>query len=398
MHDFLIIGGGIFGVTAARELHSRGYRVLLLDPGPLPSPLAASTDISKVVRMEYGADRIYMRMVDQAIDGWHAWNDEFGSRLYHQTGVVMLTRRPMERGAFEFESYQALLALGHSPERVDSTAIGRRFPQWNSEVYQDGFFHARAGFVESGRVVATLIDRARDEGVVIEEGRLITEIERSSGRVAAVVDENGKRFAAGHIVVCAGAWTHGLLPELQPVMRSTGHPVFHLRPRDASAFVPPEFPVFTADIAATGWYGFPLHPSERVIKIANHGVGQPLHPSRDARVVGPEETQRFRAFLAETFPALADAEITSTRRCLYNDTLDEHLWIDRHPDLANLTVGAGGSGHALKLAPRLGAWIADAAEGCPNTDLDRFRWRELDTDTGGREEARCHWPPADATE
>ncbi len=48
--DFLIVGAGIYGVTAALELRSRGHRVSLIDPGPIPHPLAASTDISKVVR------------------------------------------------------------------------------------------------------------------------------------------------------------------------------------------------------------------------------------------------------------------------------------------------------------------------------------------------------------
>ena len=42
-----IIGAGVFGVTAAISLKNRGYDVSLFDPGPLPHPLAASTDISK---------------------------------------------------------------------------------------------------------------------------------------------------------------------------------------------------------------------------------------------------------------------------------------------------------------------------------------------------------------
>lgn len=50
----------------------------MIDPGPIPHPLAASTDVSKVVRMEYGADRQYLHMADRSIDGFLAWNEEFG--------------------------------------------------------------------------------------------------------------------------------------------------------------------------------------------------------------------------------------------------------------------------------------------------------------------------------
>ncbi len=52
----LIVGAGVFGLTAALELRARGWRVSVIDPGPVPTPAAASTDISKVVRMDYGAD------------------------------------------------------------------------------------------------------------------------------------------------------------------------------------------------------------------------------------------------------------------------------------------------------------------------------------------------------
>lgn len=70
--------GGVFGVTTALALRARGYTVTLIDPGPIPHLLAASTDVSKVVRMEYGADRQYLHMADRSIDGFLAWNEEFG--------------------------------------------------------------------------------------------------------------------------------------------------------------------------------------------------------------------------------------------------------------------------------------------------------------------------------
>ena len=94
--DFIVIGGGIFGLTAAVELRQRGHAVSLLNPGKIPHPLAASTDISKVVRMEYGADGLYMDMAAKSIQGWHGWNAEAGDALYHETGFLLLCKQPME--------------------------------------------------------------------------------------------------------------------------------------------------------------------------------------------------------------------------------------------------------------------------------------------------------------
>jgi glycine/D-amino acid oxidase-like deaminating enzyme len=50
--SILVLGGGCFGLTAAIELHARGWEVTLIDQGRIPHSAAASTDISKVVRMD----------------------------------------------------------------------------------------------------------------------------------------------------------------------------------------------------------------------------------------------------------------------------------------------------------------------------------------------------------
>ena len=83
----------------------------------------------------------------------------------------------------------------------------------------------------------------------------------------------------------------------------------------------------------------------------------------------------LRAFLHETFPALADAPIVARRLCVYGDTHDGHWWIARHPARPNLTVATGGSGHAFKFAPVLGELIADAVLGRPHRLAHKFRWR-----------------------
>ena len=66
----LIIGGGIFGLTAALELRARGADVTLVDSGQLPNPRAESTDLSKAVRMDYGADEDYCARMERALALW----------------------------------------------------------------------------------------------------------------------------------------------------------------------------------------------------------------------------------------------------------------------------------------------------------------------------------------
>ncbi len=387
----IVAGAGIFGVTAALELRKRGFRVSLLDPGPLPHPLAASTDISKVVRMEYGPDEDYMALMEEARDGWLAWNEAWirdgREPLYHETGVVMVCRDPMAPGGFEYESLRVLRRRGHTPERLDAGGLAARFPAWETGRYVDGFFHAKGGYAESGRVVAALVDQACRTGVTVHEGCRVEALVEAGNRVTGVRCDDGAVLRGDFVVVAAGAWT-GKLLGLEPALRATGHPVFHLRPRDPAPFTPARFPTFTADVARTGYYGFPLN-RDGVVKVANHGVG--LHLDPDApRVVTPDDERRLRAFLAETFPALADAEVVYTRRCLYADTQDEHFWIARDPDRQGLTVAGGGSGHGFKFAPVLGRLIADVVEGRATPLADKFGWRPALRMDRGQEAARYH--------
>ena len=389
-YDFLVIGSGIFGVTAAIALRQHKYRVCLLNPGEIPHPLAASTDISKVVRMEYGADREYMDMVEYCIGGWRAWNELFDETLYHEVGFLMLAGPSGQPGKLTFEQagFENLILKGYQPERLSAGDLQRRFPAFNPASYPEAYYNPVAGYAESGRVVKALAAYAVQLGVEIFRGQTAQQFEHSGGRLSAIRTREGRRFEAGHVIVCAGAYTPHLLPELLPNMKITGHPIFHIRPSRPELYTPPRFSVFTADISNSGWYGFPLHPREGVVKIGNHGIGVELHPEYDERVVTEQDIASFRRFLKHSLPGLADDPIVYTRRCLYNDTLDGHFWIDNHPDIAGLTIAAGGSGHAFKMAPVLGEMIAAVATGGTHRWSERHRWRRLDTNTRQEEEAR----------
>jgi len=375
----VVVGSGIFGVTAAIELRKRGHPVRLFDPGPLPHPLAASTDISKVVRLEYGADEGYTALAEEAIEGWRRWNRDLGAALYHETGLLLLRRGPLERGTFELDSFEVLSRRAHRSELLDAAAVRARFPAWNAERYPHGTFNAEGGYAESGKVVGRLVEVAARLGVEIPQGvafaGLLYDGGEATGRVRGILTAGGERIEARAVILALGAWTPHLLPWLKTELRSTGHPVFHLVPRQPEMFRPERFPVFCADISSTGYYGFPLDPESGVVKIARHGPGRSMHPESPDRQVTAQETEELRAFLAATFPTLVDAEIVHTRVCLYCDSWDGHFWIAPDPDRPGLFLAAGDSGHGFKFAPVLGGLIANMVEGREQPLLARFRWR-----------------------
>lgn len=389
-YDFIVAGAGIFGLSAALELTKRNYTVAILNPDTIPHHLAASTDISKIVRTEYGSDELYFNMADICIDRWHNWNELLGEKLYHEAGFLMLVRKSLNdpRQAYEKAGYDLLKAKGYQPELLNEQQISERYPAVDTNTYPVAVFNPRGGYVESARVIEKLADHLKSLGVAIYERQTVDQILTQNNKVTGVKTAEGNTFHSQKLVVAAGAHTPLLLPELKPYIKATGHPVYWLKPHDPTIFSIPKLPVFTADISNSGWYGMPFSDKNGVVKIGRHTNGLELNPDTDDRIITKEEIADLRKFLKTAFPDLANAPVVYTRRCLYTDTLDGHFWIDRHPEVEGLIVSTGGSGHGMKMGPVLGEITADVAEGRPNGFASRFKWRHLTDETVQSEEAR----------
>jgi sarcosine oxidase / L-pipecolate oxidase len=373
----IVVGGGVFGATAALELRRRGNTVELFDPGPLPNPRAASTDISKFVRMDYGTDDLYTELGEICLTRWHELNRRWGESLYNETGLVVMAREPMCAGSFEFESFLRLEKRSHGVVRLDSRGLKSRFPEWAAERYPDGYFNPRAGWVASARVVARYLDEAKMAGVTIHEGAIFDRLLDGPSCVEGIATSDGQHQFADLVVMAVGAWTSSHLPQLEQCLWACAQPVFHFRVDSPTTFQPPHFACWTADISRTGWYGFPAL-DDGTLKVANHGPGRRLHPDED-RTVAEDDVEECREFLALTFPRIATAPLLDAHLCFYSDSWDGNFYIDHDPVSPGLVVAAGDSGHAFKFAPALGEIIADVAERRHNRFAERFRWRQPGT-------------------
>lgn len=360
MGRIVVLGAGVFGVTAALALQERGHTVALVDPGPLPRPEAASTDVSKIVRLDYGADELSTELMEQALPRWRAWNAESGRTLFHEDGLLVLTRGPLRPGSFEGDSHALLGRRGHALQPLDRATLRRRFPAWSEGEFDGGYFNPEGGWAESGAVMSWLVERARRAGIAVHEG------------VPASVED--VRADAERVLVAAGAWTPLLLPETTALISVVGQPVLHFRPPEPERWRAPQFPPYTADVGRTGFYGFPAL-ADGTLKLANHGAGHAVHPDAPREIEAGDEA-RFRAFLARALPGLGQPPLIGSRLCLYDDTPDGHFLVDRHPGREGVFVAAGGSGHAFKFAPVLGGLIADVVEGRAPPWAARFAWRE----------------------
>ena len=350
----VVAGAGLFGAAAAHELVRRGWQVRVVDPSPplAPGRPGATSDISKAVRVDYGADRLYTELGQEAVRGWRRWTAELphaGPPLFEETGVAFLSGSPMASGGFEGDSFEVLRELGHQPRRVSG------LPPFAAQRFVDGYVNPVGGWCRSAATATALLE---DAGLVVEERSF------------------GGRQDDEVVVLALGAWTPNWMPELADRMWATAHPVVHFDAGPALAGLR-GLPVWAADISTLGWYGFPAM-EDGTFKVARHCEGRRVHPS-DRGQVGDDEVLEFRAFLRGALPQMADAPELGRRRCVYCDTYDGNFWIGAPPERPGLVVAAGGSGHGAKFAPVLGRYVADAVEGLPPRDdaARRFAWRQL---------------------
>ncbi len=375
----LIIGAGIFGVTTSIELRKRGYQVTVLERGEIPNPLASSSDRCKVIRPDYGGDKFYVEMMEAALRGWDVWNTEWPIPVYHQAGILFLSKQEMRAGNFEYESYQCLRNRGYALSRIQEQSIQERFKWSVNKNYVDGYFNPRSGYADCVMVNQQLQKLSKSMGVLWQEKTRVEQLWRNKSRVLGVVTEKGN-LEADYVIIAAGAWSTKLLTQYQLPIQVVGQPVFYFKPANKWSFQSPSFCVWAADIAHSGWYGFPVL-TDGVVKVANHGAGMPVDPD-DNREVSVKQVQACREFLEEIFPELASAKLERKHLCLYSDTLDGDFIIDYVPEVEGLILATGGSGHAFKFAPILGSCVADVLEGRENSFTTRFAWRETSNSQG----------------
>ena len=98
------------------------------------------------------------------------------------------------------------------------------------------------------------------------------------------------------------------------------------------------------------------------VKAALDREGPPLDPDADLPPAGATEPA-VRAYLAERFPALADAPLNEGRCCRYELSPDSHLVAAGHPGLERTWIVGAGSGHGFKHGPAVAERLAAALHG-----------------------------------
>lgn len=293
-----------------------------------------------------------------------------------------------------------------------------------------GYFNAAAGWADAEacmrwlRSQAEALDRVRFETGTVTRLLYTYSNGNANPRVAGAQLSDARTLAAELTVLAAGAWTPSLL-DTRGVLTATGQVLCYVplsaAEQDRLGALP------TLLNMSTGMFVIP--PANRVLKVGRHAHGylnpvrvpypEPLaasasrSPSASASsgasastsadtttttsasartpntittslpattlsnppttTVPPEGQAACRAFLAALHPSLATRPWSHTRICWYADTPRGDFLIGHHPKYAGLFVATGGSGHAFKFLPVIGAKVVECIVGRLPEELRR-KW------------------------
>ncbi|MCW8085862.1 NAD(P)/FAD-dependent oxidoreductase [Sabulicella glaciei] len=347
----LVLGAGIMGLSAAWGLHREGFAVSVVEQDAVPNPRGSSVDDHRLIRHAYGAQRGYMRMVDEAYEAWDALWRDLGTVLHVPTGVLALDEGG---GDWLRDSRAALREAGHAVQDLAAGSVEARFPLLRGAGIADAFHMEAGGVLLAQRIVAAFAAHLRANGVAFRQARV-----REVGE--ALTLEDGTRLAADALVVAAGPWASRLLPALRGRVTPSAQVIVRLRPPDAGWSRMP----MILDLSPAG--GFYLVPpvAGTPLKIGDHSFSLQGDPDDPDRTPDRREVERILSLAARRVHGIEDWAREGEAVCFYDVEPREAFILE--PLGRRAFVMCGFSGHGFKFGPVLGLRLAATLAGREET-------------------------------
>jgi glycine/D-amino acid oxidase-like deaminating enzyme len=346
---FIVIGGGIMGLSSAWALHKAGHRVCLFEQGKLPNEHGSSVDQHRLIRHAYGAQEGYTRMINDAFGAWEQLWRDLGRRHYAQTGTFAMVGRDQP---WAEQSLLTLERVGIPVERLSPDQVAQRWPFLDNTGFEEAFFLSSGGALFTRRIIRDLSHYLADFGVEIYPNSQVIDLN---------LDRCTVQLADGHIeygdglVIAAGPWVTKLLPSTTTQVTPSRQVVFYLHPpRDLQAALAAS-PMILDIGVSEGIYIVPPVAGTG-LKVGEHSFSLQGDPDAQ-RFERHGERERIAELCSRRFRDFHRYRVGQAKICFYAVAAEERFIVRR---IGSSVLMTGFSGHGFKFGALMGQAAAVA--------------------------------------
>ncbi len=354
-YDVIVIGVGGMGSATVHQLAKRGKSVLGLERFDIPHTMGSSHGVNRIIRMAYFEDPSYVPLLRRSYELWRELESAAGEELLVITGGI--DAAPADHQVFT-GSLASCEAHDLKHEVLTGNEVNGRFPGYRLPAELMAVFQPDGGYVMSERGIVAHVEAALAAGAEIHGREKVIGWEMKGEGVAVSTDRSS--YSADRLVVTAGAWSMGLVDLLHVKAVPERQVLAWFQPTEPNLYQRDTFPIFNLEVDEGHFYGFPVETIPGFKIGLYHHLEEDVDPDSMDRESHPRDELPLRQATEKYFPGAAGPTL-SLKTCLFTNTPDEHFVVDVHPELPQVVVGAGFSGHGYKFAAVIGEVLADLA-------------------------------------
>lgn len=338
---------------ACWQLASRGASVLGFEQFAPGHDRSGAGGESRLFRTAYLEGPEYVPLLLAAQQLWRQLEAETGHCVLTLNGGLMIGDPAGEL----LTSVRASIDRYDLPhETLDFEEATRRYPQHRLRPGEAMLLDTQAGFLRPELAVTLAADRARELGARLLVRQQVTGIEPDADGVT--IHTAQRRWRVRELVLTAGAWSERIFPGAVPPLAVQRLVMTWFAAREPDSFASEKFPIFIRHTDGFDISGWPCLDGASVKVAINFGYDEVTDPDRLDRTVPDHLLDTIRSAVSQMLPGLFPEPV---RVGAYMDayTLDHHALVGPAPGVAHTFLGCGFSGHGFKMAPAIGAALAD---------------------------------------
>jgi glycine/D-amino acid oxidase-like deaminating enzyme len=406
----VVIGGGIIGVSAALALAARGVAVVVCEKGYIACEQSSR---NWGWCRQAGRDEREMPLMQESLRLWRGMDRmTSGDTGFRTCGVLYVGES--EKDEQGFTAWLDMARPYDIDARIVRGAALEALMPGARRSYRCGLHVPTDGCAEPQKAAPAIARAAQARGAVILAHCAVRGLERSAGRISAVITERG-RIGCDAVILAGGAWTSLFCASLG--VRLPQLKVLSSVLRTAPVADGPDTCTYMSDvgyrrrrdggytIARGQGYVVPLVPDsvrylrEYLPTIVKEAAslkprlnGQSMRefgtprswsldrpsPFEKTRVLDPAPNRKMnreaRDAMVRLYPQFRDVPVVQEWGGYIDVTPDVVPYIGRVGDVPGLTVAAGFSGHGFGIGPGAGRLAAELATGeTASVDATPFR-------------------------